>query len=234
MRLDKAISKFYNVSRSQSRKLILKGSVKINEKNIRDISFEVSPKDFISVNQKKIEYFDYIYIILNKPAGYICSRNRNEGRIIFDLINTNFSNELSACGRLDKDTEGLLILSNDGDFIHNIISPKKDIDKEYFVKLKYRIDTSINNLVQGVFISDDEFVAAKRIDILDEFSLRITISEGKYHQVKRMFKNVNNEVLYLKRIRIGYYNLPKNLKPGEWLKYDREQIYRKVLKIDAP
>ena len=234
MRLDKAISKFYNVSRSQSRKLILKGSVIVNGEKNKDISSPISFDDSILVNQKKIEYFHYIYIILNKPAGYICTREKNEGKTVFDFINTNYSNELSVCGRLDKDTEGLLILSNDGNFVHNVISPKKNIDKEYLVKLKNKIINEKEKLIEGVNISNDEFVKAKDITIIDNYNLKITITEGKYHQIKRMFKAVNNEVELLKRIRIGYLFLSEELKPGNWIKVERNDIYQKIFKKNAP
>lgn len=234
MRLDKAISKFYNVSRSQSRKLILNGSVMVNGEKIKDISSQISFNDSILVNQKKIEYFQDIYIILNKPTDYICTREKNEGKTVFDLINTNYSKELSVCGRLDKDTEGLLILSNDGSFIHNVISPKKNIDKEYLVSLKNIITNEREQLIDGVSISNDEFVKAKSITLLDNYNLKLTITEGKYHQVKRMFKAVNNEVKLLKRIRIGFLYLPEKLKLGKWIKVERNDIYQKVFKKNAP
>ena len=234
MRLDKAISKFYNVSRSQSRKLILKGSVMVNGEKNKDISFSISFNDSILVNQKKIEYFHDIYIILNKPGDYVCTREKNEGKTVFDLINTNYSKEMSVCGRLDKDTEGLLILSNDGSFIHNVISPKKNIDKEYLVTLKNIITNEREELISGINISDNEFVKAKSITLIDNYNLKITITEGKYHQVKRMFKAVNNEVEFLKRIRIGYLYLPEKLELGQWIKVERNDIYQKVFKKNAP
>lgn len=206
----------------------------VNGEKIKDISSPISFDDSILVNQKKIEYFHDIYIILNKPAGYICTREKNEGKTVFDFINTNYSNELSVCGRLDKDTEGLLILSNDGNFVHNVISPKKNIDKEYLVKLKNKIINEKEKLIEGVNISNDEFVKAKSITIIDNYNLKITITEGKYHQIKRMFKVVNNEVELLKRIRIGYLFLSEELKPGSWIKVDKSDIYQKIFKKNAP
>lgn len=228
MRLDGYVSKFSGFSRSQSRKMIRSQRVVVNGRVVDTPSASVSANDEVLLDGKHIKTFGMVYIALNKPGGFVCSRERDEGENVFDLIDEVFSAELSIAGRLDKDTTGLVILSNDGEFIHNVISPNKLVEKEYLVETVNKITSDeISLLSQGVSIGDEEFSMPVSVEELDSFHLRIVLTEGRYHEVKRLVLAVGNKVRNLHRNRIGTYYLPDRLSPGKWIylsETDRKRI----------
>ncbi|WP_310793762.1 pseudouridine synthase [Mesotoga sp. BH458_6_3_2_1] len=217
MRLDAFLSKFAGFSRSQSRKMIKNRVVTVNGEIVNSPSAIVDEKDKIVANGMTVEAFGMIYIALNKPVDYVCSREKAEGKSVFDLVETNFSAGLSVAGRLDKDTTGLVLLSNDGKFIHEVISPRNFVEKEYMVETSNEItEEQVLALSRGVFIGKDEFSKPVFLEVLDSSHLKIVLTEGRYHEVKRLVSAAGNNVSRLHRTRIGSYVLSSVLKPGEW------------------
>jgi len=217
MRLDAFLSKFAGFSRSQSRKLIKDRAVTLNGEVANDSSAAVDEGDMVVVNGMTVEAFGMIYIALNKPADYVCSREKAEGKSVFDLVETNVSAELSVAGRLDKDTTGLVLLSNDGKFIHEVISPRNLVEKEYLVETTDEITVEqVSTLSIGVFIGKNEFSKPVFIEVIDSSHLKIVLTEGRYHEVKRLVSAAGNNVRRLHRTRIGSYVLSSRLEPGEW------------------
>ena len=162
--------------------------------------------------------------MLNKPAGVVSATKDNIDKTVLELIATK-RNDIFPVGRLDKDTEGLLLLTNDGALAHNMLSPKKHVDKTYLVTIKKELNADeIAALEQGVDIGDDKLTAPAKVEILDEAHMYLTIHEGRFHQVKRMLKEVNNEVLGLKRIRFGALFLDERLAPGEYRELTSQEV----------
>ncbi|MBN2219446.1 MAG: rRNA pseudouridine synthase [Kosmotogaceae bacterium] len=217
MRLDAFVSRFGDFSRSESRRIVRSNRVSLNGVLTNDPSTVVNEKDTVVVDGKPIEAFDNVYVALNKPAGYVCSRERSEGRSVFELIDANFSADLSIGGRLDKDATGLLILSNDGMFIHEVISPRKNVEKEYLVETAEEItENEVSMISGGLFIGNNEFSKPVHVEVIDHLHMRIILTEGRYHEVKRLVSASGNRVINLHRRRIGYYCLSEELRPGEW------------------
>jgi len=209
MRIDKLLSSQKYGSRSQLKQDIKNGKVKVNDQIINHSDMKIDPlNDIILYDEQKVFYQEYVYLMLNKPAGLVSATSDNYHQVVVSLIKEPFSRfDLKIAGRLDLDVSGLLVLSNDGQFIHDVTNPKKDIDKEYEVILDRLITPQdINDLLNGVNIKDgnNQIYTAKALNIkVKEDLVYLTISEGKFHQVKRMFKALNLEVVKLKRIRIG-------------------------------
>lgn len=225
MRLDKYISKFYLLSRSESKKLIKSGLVRVGTVIVKKSDYKVPEDAEVFVRDKLVEFYDKIYIALNKPEDYVCSREFNDGIPVFELIERNFSVSLSVVGRLDKDSTGLVLLSNDGDFIHRVITPKKNVEKEYIVGLESDFDEGfLKGLLDGVYIGEDEFVRARRVERAGEGIIKIVLTEGKYHEIKRMAIALGNRVTSINRVRIGGYKIPEDLKVGKWVLLNDEEL----------
>ncbi len=217
MRLDKFLCEMNIGSRSQIKTYIRQKLVTVNgvlagkpEQKIDEIS------DIITFCGETLQYQKYVYYMLNKPQGVVSATQDNTAQTVVDLIDSPKKTELFPVGRLDKDTEGLLLLTNDGELAHNMLSPKKHVDKTYFVTIEKPLaSTDIARLEEGVDIGDDKPTAPAKVQVHDDVHILLTIHEGRFHQVKRMLKAVNNEVLALKRIRFGALILDDNLSPGE-------------------
>lgn len=229
-RLDKFLANAKLGSRKDVKHLIKKGFIKVNGKIIKEANFKISPKDIIEYNGEKIESHKNIYIILNKPKGYLSSTYDSRDKYVLQLIDHKYKDELSIAGRLDKDAHGLLFLTNDGKLIHKIISPKKNIFKTYVVKVSGLItQEKIKKLKCGIQLKDFKTKPAI-IESVENNAITIKISEGKFHQVKRMMNAVDLDVFDLKRIAIGNLYLPENLKEGEW----REVQYPDIFNDSSP
>jgi 16S rRNA pseudouridine516 synthase len=227
MRIDRYISKFEGLSRNYSRSLIKSGKVSVDGRIVRDPSFHVEENASVTLDGSRVVVFGMIYIMMNKPAGYVCSRDESEGPTVFDLVLERFSYDLSVAGRLDRDTTGLTLLSNDGQFVHHVISPKKTIEKEYLVQtMKPVTPEQIEAMSGGLFIGRGEFSKPVRVRVLGESSVEIILTEGRFHEVKRLVKASGNEVLSLHRSRIGGLSLPEFLKPGEWINIGENALKR--------
>lgn len=217
-RLDKIVAVGGGVSRSDARKLILKGAVLVNGKTVRDISNKVSPEnDEVILNGNTIVYKKYLYLMMNKPKGVLTATEDKNKQTVIDLIPNELRRHgLFPVGRLDKDTTGLLIITNDGDFAHNLLSPNKKIPKKYFARLDGIIKQEIiEEFAKGVTLADGTRLSPANLEILDDPSTAfVTITEGKYHQIKRMFGLFNLGVNDLKRVSFAGLSLPQNLPEG--------------------
>ena len=226
MRLDKFLANSGIGSRKEVKELIKQGLVFVNDERIKNSDKNIDEiKDIIKIRDKCIEYRKYGYIMLNKPQNVISATEDNKHKTVIDLIKGYDTYNIFPVGRLDIDTEGLLLLTNDGKLSHNLLSPKKHVEKEYFVKLKENInDIDINKVENNIELEDGYICKKAKIKRLSKNELNISITEGKFHQVKRMFKAVGNEVIFLKRVRMANILLDKNLKSGEYRELTEDEL----------
>lgn len=225
MRLDKYLTTIGIGSRSQSKQLIKEGKIKVNNEIINKPEFHVDEnKDVVSFDDVNLEYHRFYYYMLNKPAGVISATEDFQCKTVMDIMDVTPKNGLFPVGRLDKDTEGLLLITNDGELSHCLLSPSKHVEKTYFVKTDGVIKQEYVPLFkEGLDIGEKKNTKPSNLYIINENSAYITITEGKYHQVKRMFKHFKLNVIYLKRISMGPLKLDENLAVGEYrLLYDNE------------
>lgn len=219
-RLQKVIARSGIASRRKAEEMITSGKVTVNGEKVTELGTKVTPKDVIQVNGKTIKHEEYVYYVLYKPEGYVSTTDDEHGRRkVIDLVPS--TSRIYPVGRLDYDTSGVLLLSNDGTFTNKVTSPHHQVEKEYEVKMKgfLRKEESAK-LCRGIKI--DHYLTKKAIiknvayNKKNETSTAtIIITEGKYHQVKRMFEAVGHPVLKLKRVRFGVVTLD-NLKKGEY------------------
>lgn len=218
MRLDKFLANSGIGSRSKVKDLIKNKKILVNDIIIINPEFKVNiDNDIVKLGENIINYSKFKYIMLNKPKGYISATDDVKHKTVLDLIKGYDTYKLFPVGRLDIDTEGLLLLTNDGNLAHKLLSPKKNIKKVYYVELLNNISLNDIYRVENEIILEDGYKCKKaKINSLDNNKLTIEITEGKFHQVKRMFLAVNNKVIYLKRIKIHNLELDLNLKLGEY------------------
>lgn len=233
-RLDKVLSNMGEGSRKEVQKLIKKNLVKINGiiANKGDFKFDPLISEII-VGTRKIKYKKYIYIMLNKPKGMISSTDDPRESIVLELLDNYYRNfKPFPVGRLDKDTEGLLLITNDGDLAHKLTSPKYEIDKTYYVEVEGNIEESHKDIFKkGIGLDDGYLTKPAELEIISSdfiSKVNLTIYEGKYHQVKRMFGALGMRVVYLKRIRMGNLYLDENLSEGSYRELNIEET--KMLK----
>lgn len=224
MRLDKYISDMVTSSRKKAKKLINKKKVKVNGEIILDEGYKVSEhNDIIMIDEKQIIYQQFHYYILNKPKGLVTS-TLDENPIVMSLIHEYPKYNLAPVGRLDKDTEGLLLITDDGILSHLLTSPKHHVDKTYYVELLKDISISdIQKLEEDIILDDGYKTKEARVKMISPKTIELTIHEGKYHQVKRMLESVNNKVTYLKRISFGPLNLG-NLELGTYRELTEKEV----------
>lgn len=229
MRLDKFLKECNVCSRSDSKHILKKGLIKVNGEIIKDSAHKIDEnKDIVTYDDKVIKYEEFVYLMLNKPAGVISATEDSRDTTVIDLVNEYRHKELFPFGRLDKDSVGLLILSNDGKLAHELLSPKKHVSKVYYLKIKGKLDeTDIEAFKNGITLEDGYITKEGKLEIIksDEISeCYATISEGKFHQLKRMFISLNKEVVYLKRIKFKDIVLDESLKEGEYRPLTEEEI----------
>ncbi|MBP5408222.1 MAG: rRNA pseudouridine synthase [Bacilli bacterium] len=231
MRLDKYLSYALNITRSEVNPFIKKNEILVNGKRIIKKDFKIDEdKDEIVVNGNKITYKKFVYYMLNKPAGLVCSTKGYSNNTIYDLFEDS-KYELSSIGRLDKDTEGLLIITNDGALNHFLTSPSNHIDKVYYVEVDKDLnEDEMKEFENGIIIrdgSEEEFKTEKaKIEKIDNLKYHVCIHEGKFHQIKRMFAYFNVEVRYLKRISFGDIKLDDKLEIGKYRELNDEELFK--------
>lgn len=230
MRLDKFLAHANYGTRREVKKIIRSGWVSVNDQIVKNDDFKIDEsKDIICVDNEQVIYQQFYYIMLNKPNGYVSATIDDRYPTVIDLIYEDYALDLFPVGRLDLDTEGLLLLTNDGSLSHELLSPKKHVDKEYYVELEKDFnDQDIKTLEAGVAINDQEVCKEAKVKRIDNNKLMLIIQEGKYHQVKRMMHAIDNEVTYLKRVRMGSLKLDEALPLGEYRALNEEEI--KMLK----
>jgi len=229
-RLDKILSHLGYGSRRDIKHMAKRGVIKVDGIVVKDSSAKVNPYiSEIMVGNSVIEYREYIYIMLNKPSEVVSSTDDPRSKTVIDLLEAKYrAFDPFPIGRLDKDTEGLLILSNDGQLAHNLLSPKKHVEKTYYVEVEGKVEEKyIDIFKEGIVIDDGYKTMAAKLEILDigpTSRVHLTIEEGKFHQVKRMFKALSMEVTYLKRISMGELKLDDSLKLGEYRELTEEEV----------
>ncbi|MDP5038834.1 MAG: rRNA pseudouridine synthase [Candidatus Gracilibacteria bacterium] len=231
MRIDKFISNLGYASRKEIIKFIKDGYIGVNGEIIYQKEYKIKYGDIINIGEENVEYKEFIYIILNKKSGYVSS-TKAEGihKSYKELIqDCSYSEIINIVGRLDFDTTGLLFLTNNGDLTHKIIHPKKDIFKKYRVTSKNHLtQKDIQKLENGVKI-DDFITKPSKVEIINENEFYLSISEGKFHQIKKMLEAINNEVTSLHRVSIGDLELG-DLESGKW-RYLGDNEVKKLLEI---
>lgn len=221
MRIDKYLADMSCGSRKEVKELLKLGRVKVNDVIIKKNDYKVNENDIVKLDDEIINYLEYEYYILNKPAGYISALEDNRYPVVIDLVNTR-RKDVVPVGRLDLDTEGIILLTNDGQLNHRLLSAKYHVDKKYYVELESDIDESaIDTFARPLDLGDFITLPAK-LEILDKRSAYLTISEGKYHQVKRMFEAIGNKVIYLRRDEFGPLKTG-DLKLGEFRELTEEE-----------
>ena len=225
MRLDKYIAETLKISRKDSKLVIKKKLVKINGEIVKDDSLNINPEtDVIMYKDQELKYEKYIYLVMNKPQGYLSARFDNLHKTVMEIVPSEYLvKDLTIVGRLDIDTEGVLLLTNDGKLVHNLTSPAHDVLKTYYVEFEGTLIDNATELVQKGIDIDDYVTKPASLKILSSNQAEITISEGKFHQVKKMFEKLNTKVTYLKRITFDIINL-NNLEIGMVRKLTKEEI----------
>lgn len=232
MRIDKFLSNCGIGSRNDVKKYLKQKKVCIdgNIETKSDIKIDTD-KNQIFFNGKKIEYKKYTYIMMNKPKEVISSTFDKNEKTIIDLLDEKYKSlNLFPVGRLDKDTTGLIILTNDGNFAHNTLSPKKHVDKTYYAEVEGKEITydEIEKFKEGIIIDGGYKCKSSKLEILNTeqyiSKIIIEISEGKYHQIKRMFESIERKVISLKRIKFGEMNIDNNLHEGQYREFTENEI----------
>ena len=230
MRVDKLLSNVGVASRAELKKYCKQGLISVNGKVINNPGVQVdSENDDVRFNGEKIVYREFVYIMLNKPDGYISATYDKYDPIVLDLIDQSYLVfEPFPVGRLDKDTEGLLVLTNDGQLAHRVLSPKKHVPKTYYAKIQGKVtEEDILAFEKGVILDDGYETMPSQLKILksdDMSEIELTIHEGKFHQVKRMFESVGKKVVYLKRLSMGKLKLDEGLGLGEYRELTEEEV----------
>lgn len=231
MRLDKYLAEMGVGTRQEVKKQIRQGKAAVNGTVVKAADTKIDEtSDEVTISGRNISYVSYEYYMLNKPAGVVSATEDRRDTTVIDLIKEKKRKDLFPVGRLDKDTEGLLLITNDGDLAHRLLAPKKHVDKVYYAKIDGMVtEEDVKRFAEGIDIGaeEEEMTRPAKLDIMksaEESEIRLTIHEGKFHQVKRMFLAVGKEVTYLKRERMGTLCLGENLKPGEYRLLTEEEI----------
>lgn len=229
MRLDKYLANAGVGTRTEVKNLIRKGRITINEVVCKEADQKIDGEtDIVCLDQIPVHYQKYEYYMFHKPSGCVSATKDNVSRTVMDYITSAKRDELFPVGRLDKDTEGLLLITNDGDLAHRLLSPSHHVDKTYYARIKGIVtEEDAEKFRDGLDIGEDKMTLPAKLEILrsDAVSeIKVTIQEGKFHQVKRMFQAVGKEVVYLKRLSMGSLILDEELKPGEYRRLTEEEI----------
>ena len=229
MRLDKYLADMGVGTRTEVKKLIRQGQIAVDGTIVKLPEMKIDiEKSQVTCKGQPVAYESFEYYMLNKPAGVISATTDSKDKTVLDLIDTKKRKDLFPVGRLDKDTEGLLLITNDGELAHRLLAPKKHVDKVYYAKIEGVVtEEDKKAFAEGVSLGGGEMAKPAELEILisDEISeIRLTIQEGKFHQVKRMFESVDKKVIYLKRLSMGSLVLDESLGLGEYRKLTEEEI----------
>lgn len=226
MRLDKFICDCTGLTRSQAGKTVRQGLVKVNGEIVKQAARQVAVTDQVTLDDERLQLIGLRYFILNKPADYLCANDDPEHPTVFTLLDEPLVERLHTVGRLDLDTTGLLLLTDDGQWSHRLTSPKHHVAKTYRVWTADPIPAdAVAQFAQGVMLrGEKEPTKAAELQIIAEHEALLTIHEGRYHQVKRMFAAIGNKVEQLHRERIGGLQLPEDLAEGEYRELTPEEL----------
>ncbi len=228
MRLDRFLCETGQGTRSEVKQLIRKGFVTVNglQETAADRKLE-EEADVVAVRGEVCLFQKFHYYLLHKPAGVITATRDQSQQTVVDLLAGEKVRNLFPVGRLDKDAEGLLLITDDGELAHKLLSPKKHVDKTYFVRTKLPLcQQDAKCLEAGVDIGDETLTLPARVEQIADNEIKLIIQEGRFHQVKRMLEAVGNEVIYLKRLSMGPLALPKDLEKGSFRPLNREELLK--------
>lgn len=229
IRLDKYLSNMGIGTRAEVKKYIRQGRVKLDDQVIKTPEIKLDEKiQHVFFDGQAVTYEEYEYYMLHKPAGVVSATTDVKDKTVIDLITDSKRKDLFPVGRLDKDTEGLLLITNDGDMAHRLLAPKKHVDKVYYAKVAGIVtQEDVEIFKKGMEIGKGEVAKPSILKIIysgEVSEIELTIQEGKFHQVKRMFHSVGKEVLYLKRISMGSLKLDSTLPKGAYRMLTREEV----------
>lgn len=232
IRLDKFLSEMSGWTRSEVKKIVRTGSVTVDGNEVKKPETKIDEKlSIVSVDGRQIKYNKYEYYMLNKPKGFVSATTDREHKTVVDIISSSEKNDLFPVGRLDIDTEGLLLITNDGELAHRLLSPKNHVEKTYYVEVSGILDDAdVDAVEKGLDIGEEKNTIPAKMEILKTdiqnniSSCYLTIHEGKFHQVKRMMKKLGKTVTYLKRVSMGSLILDSKLKKGNYRKLTEQEI----------
>ncbi len=226
MRLDRFISQSTDYSRKQVKYLLYGKRVTLNDELVRLADTKINANDKVCIDGELLGNLSQRYFMLNKPVGFVSATKDKEHLTVMEFIDEPRKEQLSVAGRLDMDTSGLVLLTDDGQWLHRVISPKHDCAKVYLVETIEPLDErQIKKLEEGVFLKNDKVrTKPAKVEIIDEYHYRLSITEGRYHQVKRMFGAIGNKVESLHREQIGKIKLEQELQPGEYRNLTQDEI----------
>lgn len=243
-RLDKYVAECAGITRKEAKAALSKGRVQVNGEVCKNGDRKVSATDFVTFDGKSLKAEEFLYLMLHKPAGVVSATEDGRDKTVLDLVREQSTadadeasgtkyflgkREVFPVGRLDKDTEGLLLLTDDGELAHQLLSPKKHVDKVYFARLDGEVPAdAAERFAEGIQVGQDYKAMPAKLEVLSVNSgiseVAITLREGKFHQVKRMCHEIGCEVTYLKRISMGNLRLDESLKPGECRKLTEKEV----------
>lgn len=217
-RIDKILAASGLLTRSEARTAAKCGRITLDGKRISDCSVKATQQNDLRLDGNRVTYSKYLYILLNKPAGYVCSTDERDGIPVMDIFGNKFgSHRISPVGRLDKDTTGALLLTDDGVLGHMLLSPSRRVDKVYLCTCKHDIEPGyVDRFAAGIDIGEDRPTLPAELIIVDARNALLTLREGKFHQVKRMFETVGNKIVSLHRISFAGLSVDNDLGIGEW------------------
>lgn len=226
IRIDKYVEECLHITRKEAKEQIKKKCIRVNGNVINDYGLHVDDSDTVEYKGQKLLYKPFRYYVLNKPAGILTATEDKNHKTVLDILPSNLRKGIFPVGRLDKDTEGLLLLTNDGELAHRILSPGKHVPKTYNCILESTVSTDdINILENGLDIGEKKLTLPAKAELIAPKQVYLTITEGKFHQVKRMFERLGNKVLYLERISFGPLSLDRiDLSRGEYRELSEEEI----------
>ena len=231
-RLDKFLSERSGWTRSEVKKIVRTGSVTVDGNEVKKPETKIDEKlSIVSVDGRQIKYNKYEYYMLNKPKGFVSATTDREHKTVVDIISSSEKKDLFPVGRLDIYTEGLLLITNDGELAHRLLAPKNHVEKTYYVEVSGILDdVDVDAVEKGLDIGEEKNTIPAKMEILKTdiqnniSSCYLTIHEGKFHQVKRMMKKLGKTVTYLKRVSMGSLILDSKLKKGNYLKLTEQEI----------
>lgn len=232
IRLDKFLSEMSGWTRSEVKKIVRTGSVTVDGNEVKKPETKIDEKlSIVRVDGRQIKYNKYEYYMLNKPKGFVSATTDREHKTVVDIISLSEKKDLFPVGRLDIDTEGLLLITNDGELAHRLLSPKNHVEKTYYVEVSGILDDAdVDAVEKGLDIGEEKNTIPAKMEILKTdiqnniSSCYLTIHEGKFHQVKRMMKKLGKTVTYLKRVSMGSLILDSKLKKGNYRKLTEQEI----------
>lgn len=243
-RLDKYVAEAAGITRKDAKTALSKGRVQINGEVCKNGDRKVSAADMVTLDGKSLKAAEFLYLMLHKPAGVVSATEDNRDRTVLDLVREQSAKDIDSVGkngyflgkrevfpvgRLDKDTEGMLLLTDDGDLAHRLLSPKKHVDKVYFARLDGVVPAdAAERFSAGIRVGQEYKAMPAKLEVLSVLNgiseVHITLREGKFHQVKRMCHEIGCEVIYLKRISMGALKLDETMKPGECRRLTAEEV----------